>query len=116
MIKDKPTLKRLDRTIRVPIIDFIDSPSPDELPEYTTVTIAKDIIKECEHIINDIILQRDRKQTTVNLAHIKGDEDEILQKEAEYNIWLNGAIMKWRTLANKKYIYEQALIQAGVEL
>ena len=117
MLKERPTLKKqIDRTIRIPVIDWIDSPCTDELPSFSTITEAKHIVAECEHIINDIALQREYKLTSVNLAHIKGDEDDILQQEAEYNLWLNKAIKKWRTLANKKYIYEEALLQAGVEL
>lgn len=112
----KQLIKQSERTIPIPIIDFIDSPTSDQLPTHTTITEAKKIVAECIHIINDISLQREYKLTLVNLAHIKGIENEILQQEAEYNLWLNKAIKKWRTLANKKYIYEEALLQAGVEV
>jgi|SanBayMetagenome_1026888.scaffolds.fasta_scaffold07804_4 hypothetical protein len=113
MLKDKPIIKQ--RIINIPINAEIDSPSPDELPEVTTVSEAKAIIRQCERIINDIYLQKEHKQTYVNLAYVENVEETILEQEAKFNLWWNKTSKKLRTTYNKLYIYKEALLQAGID-
>lgn len=114
MLKDKPIIKQ--RVIDIPINVEIDSPSPDELPNVTTVSEAKNIIRQCERIINDIYLQKEYKQTYVNLAYVENVEQNILEQEAKFNLWWNKTSKKLRTIYNKLYIYKEALIQAGIDV
>lgn len=110
-------LKKVEKTIKLPVINGIDSPSPDELPLYTTLTEAKKVILECDHIINDMELQERQKQASVLLAQISGDEDLYHQKLAELELWMEcKAVKKLRTTKAKKFIYQAALLEAGVEI